>query len=223
MSALTYIIRRTVAVGTLALASLSLAACNDVVDPESPELAAQTVPPPFRVQSEVHHLSLAYTGGALGAEQRQSLKLFLEPLAAGNPQSVHVVIAGPVGTAEKAALNRALIADGVEPNKIDFDAGGGAGQLDVAAEVFTVLPPTCPRLSRVRIIGNENVLDSNWGCANITALSQQVADPRDLVAGESGGTTDSEVTSGAIDRMRHDKVKALIDTQGSQNTFASGG
>ncbi len=58
-------------------------------------------------------------------------------------------------------------------------------------------------------------------------LAAMVADPHDLQVGKSSPTTDALLAAAAVDRLRHDKVKALPSTtfgvSGGGAGAASGG
>jgi type IV pilus biogenesis protein CpaD/CtpE len=117
-------------------------------------------------------------------------------------------------------LTRALVSDGVEPDKIEYNAnkpvegkapGGRAGLavVDVATERWRATLPNCPDHSRATMLEGENPDDSNFGCSSTNNLAVMVSDPRDLVVGETGGHTDAGLTSAAIDRLETDKTKPV--------------
>jgi len=133
-----------------------------------------------------------------------------------------------VAPAELTQLTRVLVTDGVEPDKIEYNAnkpvegqapGGRAGlvAVDVSTERWHATMPNCPDFSRTSELEAENPDDSNFGCISTTNLAVMVSDPRDLVAGETGGHTDAVLTGAAIDRLETDKVKALSGQSSKSN------
>jgi pilus assembly protein CpaD len=160
--------------------------------------------------------------GNLSEPERASLANFISDQAAGRSGAVHVALTGPVGSPELMVLTRALVADGVEPDKIEYNPnkrpegqapGGRAGMaaIDVSTERWKATLPTCPDHSQLSIVDSTNPDSSNYGCAAVSNLSAMVSDPRDLVQGETGGHTDAGTTTSAIERLEQGKPKPLLD------------
>jgi pilus biogenesis lipoprotein CpaD len=162
--------------------------------------------------------------GKLSAAERSSLTAFVSDAAVGDPQAVHIRLRGAVTPEQLTFVTQAVVSAGIQPTKIEFetvppsDLTMGAGPIpgqavEVVASVSHVDYPHCPRQSWTDIGGADNPPSSNFGCSTVTNLEAMVADPRDLVQGESGGKTDAVMTDAAIARMRTDKVKTLPQTQ----------
>jgi pilus assembly protein CpaD len=216
------------------LALLALAACDTQRDPETADVAAQGLPPTIRVTtSEQRHLVYVAAGtGALADPERASLVAFISDASLGSPDALHLRLRGTVPREHLAAVTKAIVGAGVNPTKIeieavpasDLGAGGGhpPGQaIEIVATVSRVEYPTCPREAWTGIGGSDNPNSSNYGCSSITNLEAMVADPRDLVQGESGGQTDAQLTNAAIERLRTDKVKKPEST--STSSVGGGG
>jgi pilus biogenesis lipoprotein CpaD len=202
------------------LGAVLLAGCEVEHTPEPADVASQGIPPTIKV-STTEQRHLVYVGSAakpLADTERASLVAFIGDTALGQPEAVHVRVRGSVGKEQIAAVVHAVATAGVQPAKVevevvpasDIGAGPGhpAGQaVEVVASMSRVEYPSCPRQSIMEIGGPENPTSSNFGCSYITAIEAQVADPRDLVQGETGGMTDATLTNAAIDRLHTDKVK----------------
>lgn len=213
------------------LGAALLAGCETERAPEPADIASQGIPPTIKVTtSEQRHLVFVAPGtGALSDPERASLVAFITDAGLGSPEAVHVRLRGTIATEKLGTLTRVVAAAGVPPTKIEIEAvpasdiGAGPGHppgsaVEVVATVSHVDYPACPRLAWLEIGGVDNPPSSNLGCASITNLEAMVADPRDLVQGESGGQTDSQLTGAAIDRLRTDKVK-----KGETTTIATVG
>ena len=200
------------------IGTLLLAACETPRTPETADVANQGIPPTIKVTtSEERHL--VFVGSAkkpLSDQERASLAAFVSDMALGSPGALHVRVRGTAGPDQIAAVTRVIAASGVEPTKIEVEAGASPVPVDgkhpgqpveVVATVSRVDYPNCPRVSLMEIGGVDNPTSSNYGCSQITNLEAQVVDPRDLVQGESGGATDAQITNAAIDRLRTDKIK----------------
>lgn len=207
-------------------AAATLAACASEQLPESAETAWQGAPPVFKVSTTEQTRTLYVTpgSGALSGAERQTLDGLIADAAQGAERGiVHLTLRSPAGPATLDGLRRAAIAAGVEPTKIEVaplegrPVAGGAGiPVLVTASVSRAIPPSCPRTSVPNIVGYENADASNWGCSVVSNIEAQIADPRDLVQGESGGQTSGILTSAAIERLNTDKVKPLPRPQTSQ-------
>jgi|HubBroStandDraft_1064217.scaffolds.fasta_scaffold00087_28 pilus biogenesis lipoprotein CpaD len=205
------------------LALAPLAGCSD--DPASRDLSFSGVATDnqnYTAQLARAHryVYVARGSGNLSEPDRAGLANFIAEQASGRTAAVHVALTGPVAPAELTQLTRVLVAYGIDPDKIEYNANrpvdgqrpnnrAGMAVVDVATERWKAVLPVCPDHSRLSILDLSNPDDSNFGCTSATNLSIMVSDPRDLVAGETGGHTDAGLTSAAIDRLQQDKTKAL--------------
>jgi len=83
------------------------------------------------------------------------------------------------------------------------DAPPAPGMLRVVVSRMKATVPGCPDFSRVSQPNYENQTGSNQGCAINSNLAAMVANPMDLVRGQSGsGMTDTFAASKAIDTFR---------------------
>ena len=168
-----------------------------------------------------HYVYVARGSGAVAEQDRAGLASFISQQADGRSTAVHVTVTGPLGTPEFAQLTKTLVADGIEPEKIEYNANhpvegkapnsrSGMVAVDVATERWRPVLPSCPDHSRLMIMGADNPDSSNFGCSSATNLSLMVADPRDLVAGETGGHTDATISTSAVDRYEEGKAKTPL-------------
>ena len=211
----------------LTAAALCLAGCAQRA-PEPPAIAAQGIPPKLDVvASDQHHVIYVNPkSGRISTYSRPGFDAFLAQISPGNPEAIHLQLRGPVSPAALAAISDIAVEDGVSRPKISLVPTpripvhhGYDVAVQVETVVYTLVPPSCPRTSHTTIGDNDNTPSSDYGCATATDLAAQIADPRDLVRGEPLGQTDSAVTSGAIQRLRDDKVKPFL----LDNSFSAGG
>ena len=166
----------------------------------------------------------------LSATYRRGFDRFLAEAGGARPQLLHVTLFG--GTPQvAAALRQAAIADGVDPAKIEINptaappaatAGAVGAQTTVVATTYAVRLPSCAGGPTDALSRDQNPAWSDFGCSVNSALAAMVADPRDMIAGETGGETDSAIAGAAIDRLMQDKVKKF-DTQSFTPGGGSGG
>ena len=78
-----------------------------------------------------------------------------------------------------------------------------AGMVRVVVSRSTATVPGCPDFTRSGSSEFEGSTTSNFGCASSASLAAMVADPLDLVRGQTGNGTADPITSGrAIDTYR---------------------
>jgi type IV pilus biogenesis protein CpaD/CtpE len=190
---------------------LSLSACTMLPESEAP----------VRVeQNQVRHVIPVGPGGTVSVAEQQVFDRFLHGAAAGNPYRVHLTLRGTGPASDFKAVTRMAVVDQVQPTKIEIDrvsntaaSAPPAGQIEAIVTVASLAPTDCPDLSHVISTSDwRNQASSNLGCAYNMDLAEMAADPADLVQGESGGQTDSVLTSAAIDRLHTGKVKDIAAT-----------
>ncbi len=98
---------------------------------------------------------------------------------------------------------------------------GAAGRVKVIVERYVVTPPTCSDWSKPVGQDSENTPRSGFGCANTANLGMMVANPRDLIRGQTPGAAGGEAVSGAIRRYRAGKITKLQDDN-SLDSFSGG-
>jgi pilus biogenesis lipoprotein CpaD len=167
---------------------------------------------------------------ALSADYRSGFDRFLAEAGGAKPQLLHLMLFG--GAPQIAtALLQAAIADGVDPAKIEIKstnlpaaAATGAGtQTTVVATTYRVRLPSCAGEPTDALSRDQNPAWSDFGCSVNGTLAAMVADPHDLLEGETGGETDSAIAGAAIDRLMQDKVKKFDTQSFSPLGGASGG
>ena len=208
-------IRRGAAFVPLAFV-LALAAC----EPKGDEMGTLTgpmpqAPPQVVVRDQERHLNVDLRGSAaLDAAEWAHIDRFLGSAAPGRPDTVRLLIAGNASPAAIDLVIRHAFAMGYAENKIKvappaYAPAGGPMKLALTTSVSVAILPNCPQTQHLNIIDGDNRVGSDWGCSTVSMLELQVADPHDLVRGESGGETDSVMTTAAIRRLQTDKLKKL--------------
>jgi type IV pilus biogenesis protein CpaD/CtpE len=208
-----------------AMVLLPLIACNS--DHANDDLSASGVATDGQnysaLLSRAHrYVYVARGTGNLSEPDRAGLANFIAEQADGRNAAVHAALTGPVPLAELTPLGKILVADGVDPDKIEYNPNrqpegqvpnsrAGMVVIDVATERWKPRLPLCPDHSQLSIVDSTNPDSSNYGCTTATNLGVMISDPRDLVAGETGGHTDAGLTTAAIERLEQNKLKGLTD------------
>jgi pilus assembly protein CpaD len=195
---------------------LALAACEMTGEDMGTKTGAMPeAPPPMVVRDQQHHLAIDLpASGAIGAGQWSRIDRFLGDGAPGRPDTVRLTIAGDASPAVIDLVIRHAFAFGYAENKIEVAPPTRMGhghrmRLELTAKTSVAILPNCPQTSHLNIIDRENRVSSDWGCATVSYLELQVADPHDLVRGENSGMTDSVMTTAAIKRLQENKLKKL--------------
>lgn len=196
--------------------------------PESPRQAVQGIPPTSVVTVTSQHRLIFVNPrtGKIAPYSQPGFASFLESVSPGNPEAIHLRLAGPVPEKVLKAIQDAAVADGVPRPKITLVSTGTVpprkhhdAAIQVDTVVYKMVPPACPRPSHTTIGDYQNTPSSDYGCSYVSNLDAMIADPRDLVRGEKLGEMDSTVTTGAITRLRQDKPKDFL----KDNSFTAGG
>jgi pilus assembly protein CpaD len=213
------------------LAPLALAATLAACQPSGEKLGTLTgpmpeAPPQVVVRDQTHHLAVRLPdSGPIGSVDWYRIDHFLGDAAHGRPENVRLTIAGNASPGMIDLVIRHAFAFGYADNKIVVAPPTAGGRyrltLDLTARTSVAILPNCPQTTHLNLIDRDNRVSSDWGCSSISNLEIQVADPHDLVRGQSGGETDSVMTTAAIQRMQTDKLKKL-DAVSSMSTGGGG-
>lgn len=192
----------------------ALGACAREEASWTPAEAPQRVRADWRSES---HL-VAFPAGAVAPSSEETGKLayFLtaalrsgeERLALGIPTS------GDTQLAERRAQALRRVVASLAPDQpvtvapvADPRLRDGAVLVTVGRYVVTT--PSCPDWRKPSGIDAGNSRMSNIGCANETNLGLMIADPADLVVGQTLAPADGEATARGVRRYREGKVKPL--------------
>lgn len=105
----------------------------------------------------------------------------------------------------KSYLRRLMTDMGFNSKHIYYIAAEDVRPRDVNIQLAyaAVVSPRCPDWRPSPVTSYSNMLFTpNIGCASATNLGLMVADPRDLVQGEGGGTPDTHNTTNAVRQYR---------------------
>lgn len=179
-------------------------------------------PPPVVVRDVERHLVVDVApGGAVDPVDWDRIDRFLRAASPDRPETVRLTVAGDAPPAAIDLILRHALAFGYAENKIAVIPTGrrdGRGMvMRLTSRTAVPVFPNCPQTAHLNIVDGDNRVASDWGCAYVSNLELQVADPHDLVRGQAGGETDSAMTTAAIHRLETDKVKKL-DTAGTTNS-----
>jgi pilus assembly protein CpaD len=225
--------QRTMIPRLLRLSPLVIAVALAACEPSGKQMGTATgpmpqTPPPIVVRDQHRHLAMdLMASGAIGPAEWARIGTFLRRAADGRPDIVRLTIAGNPPAAAAAAVERQAVALGYSEDRIEVapprtPMPGMRRTLELIAQIYVPVLPDCPNTTHLNIIDGDNQVSSNWGCATVSDLELQVADPRDLVRGETGGEAGGAIAAAAIARLQADKVKKYISPP-SVTTGTGGG
>lgn len=104
---------------------------------------------------------------------------------------------------ERAGLRviRNVEMDGITPDP---------NEIRIVVGRHVVTPPECPNWSKRADEDFGNTKSSNIGCATTTNLGLMIANPRDLVEGESTGPADGELAAFRVESYRRGAYPSLL-------------
>jgi len=196
--------------------------------PEPPAVADQGIPPKLIVVAHDLHRVIFVNPktGLISNYSRPGFDNFLATISPDDQAAIHLQLRGPLSPAALGAVVDVAVADGVGRPKISVVPAppvhvkrGYDVAVQVEAVVYTVDQPTCPRTSHTTIGDYQNTPASDYGCATLSNFAAMVDDPRDLVRGETAGTTNSDVTVLPIEKEETDTVKPFLN----DDSFSVGG
>lgn len=169
------------------------------------------------------------------AGEHDRLAAFLRAVEADDAARIFVDAERP-GTAEALAARREATTDAYVA-RLGFDmaqppadaereraVGPRVNQDSVTVVVgrYLVTPPDCPDFRKPMIGDYTNLPSTNFGCATATNLGLMVANPQDLIRGQSMGPADGERASQRIRQYRSGKLPALEQDGKKASTTSPG-
>lgn len=146
-------------------------------------------------------------GDSLSYGEQARLTDWFEALELGYGDTVSIDDPSPYGqagrraaVAEIAGRYGLLVAE-----RAPVTAGQVApGQMRIVVSRMQAEVPNCPNWDRDSVWNYAGSTTSNYGCANTSNLAAMIADPADLIQGQSAGTAgDPRVSARAIDVYRN--------------------
>lgn len=194
------------------LLALGLSACA----PQTSLWSAAEQPPRQNKVEHVrltHAMSFAPRARALDAAETQRLEDFLHRQKVGYGDKVTLIVsaeASPLAKARREALLKLLHRDGLYDVAVREGEAPAAwrDQATLVVGRYIVIPPACPDWSKPSGSDFTNTVGSNFGCASAVNLGMMVANPGDLVQGETLGPADGSRATLGIDRYRAGKAYA---------------
>ena len=201
----------------IALLALAMAGCGATAPPGLvPEDYSGAARDRIAVASipGTHFVHLGGKGGHFTRAERERLGSFVIAIAANRPESLRVALRGPAGPAQLKAVADQLMADGVDPKHImlaDRRSGPPAppGTIVVEVERAVAAQRSCPGWVDHISAPEDNRTEPNFGCSNVSNFAAMVADPHDLIAGNSSIFHDGERGATSVANYRAGKVKEL--------------
>jgi pilus biogenesis lipoprotein CpaD len=202
------------------LGALLLAGCGETA-PDS-FYAVDSRAPPRQIlkvdtKSDIHTVYVDRRTGLPSAIEKQRLDAFIDDLAKDRPDALHVELRGPEPVERLQRIASLLVERGVEPHKITIFPGSNTGAAPLAGAYpvagaggrATAVIPDCPGWVAHVAAPADNRVNPNFGCTDASNFAAMVADPKDLVRGESTPYSDGERAASAVSAYRADKVKDL--------------
>lgn len=198
---------------------LSLAACGGM--PKNPTLYSVKQPV---VERTNYTLDVQSGAGGLSVPEQQRLDAWFEAMQLGYGDRVSIddpVNSGATRDAiARLAERRGVLVSNGAPATVGFV---NPGQTRVVITRSSASVPGCPDWSESSDMNYTNGTNANYGCATNSNLAAMIANPEDLITGQTGtGTTVVSTSNKAIDTYRETPPTGAGGLQG-EGTGAGGG
>ena len=204
----------------LVATALTLSACG----PETNRLTPVSNPSLYSVNQPVVQrtdfvLDVAASGGGVPASEKGRLADWFESLRVGYGDRVYIDQAGygdaqsRADVAEVAADYGLLLSDGAP-----VSVGSAApGMVRVIVSRTAASVPGCP-IWEDETVGAPERTATNFGCATNSNLAAMIADPNDLVRGQTGGDTVQGVQGSKAVKLYRDRAPTGAGALKSEKT-----
>jgi pilus biogenesis lipoprotein CpaD len=200
------------AIGIGMLAAL-LGGCGTTVPPGTEPVNYTVAPRDLLQVVSVADSHAVRIGGAgyLGKPERDRLDAFVVSVAQNRPESLRVALRGWASSAQFKAVADVLVADGVTPaNIVRADARSGPpvprGTVAVAVERAIAVLPDCPGWVDHPSAPEDNRIQPNFGCSDVSNFAAMVSDPHHLSQGASSIYEDGERAASSVADYHADKI-----------------
>jgi len=181
-----------------------------------------------------HEVQFSAGAAALTNNEVASLSRFLADSAVGYGDQV-TIDAGPNNSAPATdslaarrvqAVSAILRQRGIDAHVAARPTVDGAlARNGVAVTIgrYVVTPPSCPDYSKPEADDFNNTPGSNYGCATTANLGLMVANPGDLVRGETPGPADGDFAARGVQLYRDGKIAKSLAPELSGGAVGGGG
>jgi pilus assembly protein CpaD len=197
--------------------ALLLAACGETSPQGIPITDFQAAPRTIlKVDSQTDvHTVMMDRSGRLSPMERERLQAFLADFGGNRPESLRFELRGSETGARRLA--NLLTGAGFEAGKIAIApsaAGGlppssGSEQIVMTVTRLTAVVPECPGWIGHTSAPTDNRVNADFGCSDVSNLARMVADPGDLVKGQSSLYGNGDKAALGVSQYRTDQVKDL--------------
>lgn len=177
-------------------AMLLLAACTTAWDMHGNNPQEYYSQHPVKNQVEMRHMTHTLPLSMNRDEAAADLEAALADMSQAAVESVQIRLhpSQMKNEAKKSMLSRLFTGRGFPKRAVTFQSSPEvkSSEAEIHIAYAAVLSPRCPDWRASPITTYSNTPMSNFGCASVTNLGLQVADPRDLVKGRGDTTPDTE-------------------------------
>ena len=206
------------------LSAIGLSACAQQQGP-SHGLAPEKQPEITMVRY-AHDIAVQTDQEKLDVKEREKLHYFLDRHGAGYGDILQIDNPRDDGEAARyEKIRKALAARGLTltPQPVAYGEKPEAGKVRLVITRHVMTPPACPDWSQPNTQNWNNALGSNFGCSVKTNLAVQVANPRDLLDGQTHAGPEPTATTNAITTYRNRKIGVPAVSSGTSSSDSGGG
>ncbi|MGF1753188.1 CpaD family pilus assembly protein [Vibrio makurazakiensis] len=158
--------------------------------------------PSVDVVAVTNKLTLNLSGTSLTTEEKADIQQFVQRRGVLSNLKIKLESNTAKGKKQLKKVEIQLLSNGIYPSQITRVDGSStqSGDIVILAESYRAKVPACNAGKASKSVMSSYKKQNNFGCANASALAQMVANPKDLIVGESLGHTQGEKAVSTIDR-----------------------
>ncbi|MDH5975818.1 CpaD family pilus assembly protein [Vibrio splendidus] len=183
-----------------------------------------TQQPSVDVVSVTNKLTLTLSGKTLSAQEKDDISDFIARLGTLSNLMVKIENTTQKGEIQSEKVRLHLIESGLYPSQISVSNPSvqGQGGLTIFVESYRAKVTACDAGKTPRTTLNAYRTQRNFGCANANALAQMVANPKDLIVGQSIDSAQGQKAVSSIDNYFAPPAQNQQTNSGSSNTTLGG-
>ncbi len=175
--------------------------------------------PSVDVVAVTNTLTINLSSSSLTQAEQSDITQFIERKGLRSNLMIKLESYTPKGKKQLNRVQNKLLSEGIYPSQITTmnSESKDSGDIVIRVESYRAKVPSCHAGKATKTIMATYKSQRNFGCSNASALAQMVANPKDLIIGQSLGYTEGEKAVSTIDAYLAPPVATQKTEQSNSN------